>query len=106
MDFGSAIFDNEEQARRDERRAYGLNSESESDMYSQDEDNEEDHVYIFDDDVPSERICASHARRDYGGKGLSSTVASLCILLSCSKPEQKQASRGHVWVVGRCVFVP
>ena len=65
---GSAIHGNEEQLRRAMREEMGLGSEDDSELDSDDHgDEEEDHVYLFGYDVPSERICASHAKRDYGG---------------------------------------
>ena len=68
MQFGSAVFDNEEQARQDMRRDLGLDSEDDSELESdKGVQEEEDHFFLFDADVPSERICASHARRDYSG---------------------------------------
>ena len=46
-----------------------------SDYESEDmESDEEDHAFMFDPEVPSEQICASHAKREYGGTSSMLTV--------------------------------
>ena len=61
MQMGSTLFDNEVQARRD----MGLGTDDESEDIESDEG--ENHAYFYDEDDVPERVCASHAIRDYAG---------------------------------------